>query len=160
MGNPSAQSAAGPALELSVASLAAWTGPSVALAALAAWWPLARWAGARGADPALLAALLTLPTMLAGAAFVFWLARKGPAAATFGFVGAGPVRMILVAGMLAVCLAVLEAAVVPLVSWTVVLYVAALAGEAAWLTRALRRHALRVARGPYADAPRIEDPYE
>ncbi|HUT02032.1 MAG TPA: hypothetical protein VM031_06230 [Phycisphaerae bacterium] len=117
----------------------------VLLAGAGPTWLAAGWHGLRGL---LLAAGIVLAATILSASLVRHLAVAGPSRAALAFVATG-------LGRLAMSLAIGAAAAwryrpsaAALLTWLVILYVAMLLNEGAWLVRALRRHAASPPPGP------------
>ncbi len=130
-------------MDISPAALIGWVSLSLGTVAAVGIWPTWRLLGPAGIQAAWLAGLIILPLMVLSAILTIYAAGKGAAWAAFAFAATGVVRMVLSFLFGALVLWYQLAETLPLVAWMIGLYVAVLAAESIWLSRALNQDAHR-----------------
>lgn len=136
------------------ASLAAMMGWAVLFGAAvgaAGAYPTALAAGAAGLRAQAVAAGIVVLAMAGSAVVTVRCAAGGPARAACAFVLAGTLRVLVVAALTAVAWKLVGPPPAAMIVWVCVFYVAMLAGEAVWLTQALKQ----IAPAPPACAPEV-----
>lgn len=127
------------ALQLKLFAALAWTVPGILLFGLAGAYSTWRAAGEQGLRAEAVTGAITVAVMLANALFIVWYSRGRSAAKTaLIFMASGMVRGLICIGLVLAAYAYLGLPIWPLVIWAVVFYMIGLAGEAAWMSRALR----------------------
>jgi len=104
-------------------------------------YPTALSAGAAGLRAQGVAAGIVVPAMAGSVMVTVRCMAGGPARAACAFVLAGTLRVLVVAAMTAVAWKLMGPPPAVMLLWVCVFYVAMLAGEAVWLTRALKQTA-------------------
>ena len=134
-------------MRISFAALLGWIVPIGLAAGLAGAWPTWKLAGTDGLLAEAWAAAIVLAALLGSAAIVVGFAVGGPRKATFAFLIASLLRLAFSAAAgLAVAIELPVPATV-FFSWLGLFYVVMFAGEATWMSRALRADARRLSLG-------------
>lgn len=134
-------------MKLSFWALLGWVLPVGLLAggvgAAVTWWA----AGPQGLTAEFLAGAVVLPVMIVSALIVVAVAAYGPAVTTLTFVSVGVVRLTAVMAVGLIVYRYCRPGMLVFWVWVAVFYLAVIAAEVAWLTRALKRDARDVAVG-------------
>ena len=113
----------------------------IAVVAIAAVGSYPTWmlAGTPGLLAEAISGAATLLVMIASAVVVVRAAHRGATAAMMTFLVSGAARMVLSAVGIGVVIVVTDIPAAALLAWLLVFYLATLAAEGAWLSRAMRR---------------------
>lgn len=115
-----------------------WTLPAMALAGVVGGYITWRVAGPRALQAEIAAAVINLVVMLGNAVgMVAYARRKSPGKAALAFLAAGMIRAAACIGLILAAWKLADLPLMPLAVWAASFYLLALAGETAWMTRAL-----------------------
>ncbi|MFP4105672.1 MAG: hypothetical protein ACLFVU_06205 [Phycisphaerae bacterium] len=131
-------------MQISYLAMLGWVVPFGLVAGCPDLYVTSRIAGTEGVRAGIAAWIVTSAVVLLSGWFVVLSARKGPQRAAFVFIVAGMLRAVIVLLLVAAVWAVLKLMPIVLLVWALIFYCSMLAGEVAWLARALNRDAHRV----------------
>ena len=131
-------------MHLSLRSGLVWTLPAMILAGVAGGYFTWQTSGLPGLRAELAAGAINLAIMLGNAAgMVAYARRNTPGKAALAFLAAGMIRAAACLGLILAIWKFTALPVTPLAVWAAVFYLLGLAGETAWMTRALRAPAVQ-----------------